>query len=110
MDTAVRNSLMNMLDNSIRIFQDIRGVDADELMSANRKADVAIIRYMIWLQMISHCHCTTSEIGELFNRHHATVLYGIKKMRDIIRQPQGWKEEHQLYYTYDNKLWRNEQE
>lgn len=40
--------------------------------------------YLMWL-VRSHTGLSNMQLGELFGRHHASVLYGIKNVDDEIR-------------------------
>ena len=108
MDIKNASDLKEVMKESVRIFSELKGVTEDDLTGPCRKRELSLYRQMIWMQMYLHSGYTTTVIGDLFNRTHATVLYGVKKMKSIIRTP-GWQEENELYNRYCSMLWVKEE-
>lgn len=62
------------------------GVTIDQMRSFNRKREIVTARmlcfYLIREEFTNHC--SYEYIGQLLDRHHSTVIYGCKVIRDLI--------------------------
>ena len=59
------------------------GVSVSDMLSKSRKPEFVAARQVYWFYLRS-CGLGFSEIGRRFGWNHATVLHGVKKVRDFI--------------------------
>ena len=58
------------------------GVPLDDLIGPSRKSEICRARFIA----MKRCYLagySLPEIGRYFNRHHTTVLHGIRKLRQL---------------------------
>ena len=70
----------NYLEHMSVIF----GVSIDKLLSNSRARRLVWIRYILYNYLKTVGSMTLTEIGNVFNRDHATVIHGIKKHTDFV--------------------------
>lgn len=70
----------NYLEHTSVIF----GVSIDKLLSNSRARRLVWIRYILYNYLKTVGSMTLTEIGNVFNRDHATVIHGIKKHTDFV--------------------------
>lgn len=104
MDISEAYNIRKILDVSVEFFTNVCGVSLDKLLDKSHDSEVALYRHMIWTQMYEYSGKSTAKIGALFNRNHATVLYGVKKIKSVMSHP-AWISEKMLYERYCKFLW-----
>jgi len=63
---------------------EITGVPVDKLKSVSMEKDVVYSRYLIWHICMKHYDYTFQYLGFIYNRHHTTVMNGVKTMQGFI--------------------------
>ena len=58
------------------------GVSLTQLLSQGRTKTLAQARQELYLRLRSETKMSVTEIGTLCNRHHSTILYGVKRARE----------------------------
>lgn len=59
-------------------------LDKPALLDKSRKRNLVEARQMAFLLFREFTELSLSQIGQKFNRDHATVLYGVRKITDLI--------------------------
>ena len=59
------------------------GVSVDDIMSNSRRSDIAEARQMSMCLFAETSGYEPERIGRVFGRNRATVIYAIRKMRDL---------------------------
>lgn len=77
--------------NLINEFCKLYGCSWDELAGKSRKGALVECRQMCWHIMYHRCKFSYSLISRIFNRDHATVMYGIHKLEDLIAVDHAFK-------------------
>ncbi len=54
-------------------------IDRFKLNTSSRREDITYKRYYLYNFMYTHRHMTYMMIGKFFNRHHATVIHGMRE-------------------------------
>ena len=84
-------------DIAIQAIMEATGLTKEELQSTTRKRRNVVARQVVFDYLISK-GLTTSQTGQVFNRDHATALYGAKQIRDLLRHD---KEAKFIKYKFD---------
>ena len=79
------------------------GLYLEELQLKTRKRVVVDARDMVMLIYRHRVRATLSEIGAIFNLHHATVIHGIENAKYLIDFDKNY---HDKYYSLKNKIER----
>lgn len=85
---------MIMITNSDLSLKQIQGiiliianeleVDINEVYSKSRKRETVMVRQVFWYIMRKHTGITTTQLGAILRKDHATVLNGIKSVKDHL--------------------------
>ena len=81
------------------------GVSVADMLSRSRKPELVAARQVYWFYLRSK-GLGFSEIGRRFGWDHATVLHGVKKVRDIIWTKDGYLERYLEAVGYDPRITR----
>ncbi len=80
--------ILSVPDEDIRYIEesvcDIIGMDIEEMYDPERKGDKVLARQLTWY-FLYEMGGTYQWIGERYGKKHETVMYGVKKMRDLAR-------------------------
>jgi len=68
---------------SLTEYCDFNGINPEELIGRKRNKDLNDKREVYWY-LLNNAGMSYSEIGRMFNRTHATVLSGIKRIKQLI--------------------------
>ena len=60
-----------------------RGFTLEEMLSPSRRHPICRARWVAWHQLYLK-GLSSPQIGEIFRRHHTTILYGLSRMREIV--------------------------
>lgn len=69
----------------IDLYSKIVGVEPERILGNSRKVPLPDLRHMYWKLLKDNTDYTWQAIGELSNRHHATVIYGVNKVNDRLK-------------------------
>lgn len=83
--------MVNEFDNLCSLMSGIANVDKDFMLSPSRKWPLPACRGILYMYFRKQ-GMTTTQIGRLFNRDHATVLAGTKRT-------QGWLDSRNPYVS-----------
>jgi chromosomal replication initiator protein len=67
----------------IKKYSEIAGISIADLESKSRLTEIVIRRQVYWYYLKQH-GLSYTEIGRMFKKEHATVMYGVKKIIDLI--------------------------
>lgn len=70
-------------DEIIRCVCKVLEVDTADLVTPNRCEEYADARFIIFQLLREHTQLSFKRIGQLFNRDYSTVLYGVKKFKEL---------------------------
>ena len=70
----------NYLEQASLIF----GVSIDKILSTSRARRLVWIRYILYSYLKTVGSMTLTEVGNVLNRDHATVMHGLKKHSDFL--------------------------
>ena len=71
------------IELALTVICDITGLSRKQLIEPKRVYNRVLPRAVVYSYLITQGF-TTGEIGRIFNRDHATVLHGIKALRDWL--------------------------
>lgn len=87
-----------------RALLDISGCTVEQICSSSRKRAFNICRYIIWTDL-HDMGVSLPEIGQLFNRDHATVVHGIHKLEQMIGVgSRSYGMENDIYERYMKRI------
>ena len=93
--------------NIVSKVQDATGISYSQMRSKNRERETVLARQYAMYRIydnLYHLGYTITAIGKMFNRDHATVLYGIKQMREALEVNDYLvKKIHERYGELENK-------
>lgn len=69
---------------AVQAITEVTGLSKEELQSTTRKFKCVIARQIVFEYLIRK-QLSTSQIGKVFNRDHATVLHGVKQIRGLLK-------------------------
>tara|TARA_R110000782_G_scaffold32849_1_gene79847 strand:+ start:93 stop:578 length:486 start_codon:yes stop_codon:yes gene_type:complete len=75
------------VDTLINHVCSLRGVSRQALLGGTRKRNMVETRQIIWFllrERVVNKKITLSELGKIFNRDHATALYGIGNIEKLL--------------------------
>ena len=61
----------------------LRDVTLDELKSSSRKRNIVESRFIIFHILVDYCNYSLKEAGEIFKKHHSTVIYGKETIKKL---------------------------
>ncbi len=67
----------------LNIVSDVSGIPVEDIVSKSRKKEVATLRHAVSF-LLRKQGLTTSAIGKIINRDHATVICGSRKFKDLL--------------------------
>ncbi len=70
-------------DNHFRLVLDAVGLSYEDAVSRKRNHQVVLKRFACFAYLSGINYSTITGIGRMFNRDHATVLYGIKQLKAL---------------------------
>ena len=62
---------------------DIMDIDIPGMRSPNREKLCSVARSIVWFVAHKELGYTSTFLGRLYNRHHSTILAGVKKIEKI---------------------------
>ncbi len=74
------------MDKIIEEVSRTEGVDAGNICGKSQASDVSHARQMAMYIIRAVTNCSFDQIGEKFNRNHATVMHSVEKIADEIQQ------------------------
>ena len=92
-----------ILDSMIEAMTDICGVTKEELISNTRRNDVCAARYFIWERLHNKHRWSYSRLARTFNRTHATVMEGVKRV-ELYNTVPTYQEERQISEDFERVL------
>lgn len=72
------------LASTIEQFCRLYNVTAEQLLSPSRQHHLVEIRQLCWFLCYTRLRLTYTLIGRIFNRHHTTVLHGIRQIETLM--------------------------
>ncbi len=66
--------------NRVELLKEV--IEKYTLTDTTRKRDVLFKRYYVYNEL-RECGFSLSQIGRLFNKHHATILHGLRIHKDL---------------------------
>ncbi|HBG39928.1 MAG TPA: hypothetical protein DEG28_01010 [Porphyromonadaceae bacterium] len=61
------------------------GIPVNDLLGKSRKHEVSCVRQLYYKLLKEKTGFSTAKVAELCSRNHATVLYGIRKVNDMLQ-------------------------
>lgn len=74
----IRTIDSHAIHEAIETFSNVNKVPARDLKSHCRERELVETRCMIWAYLREHTTLSFNGLGKLFNKHHSTVIAGIK--------------------------------
>jgi len=71
-------------DIAVWAITEVTGLTQEQLQSSSRTFGHVIARQIVFEYLIGK-GLHTIPVGRIFNRHHATVLHGIRQIHDLVR-------------------------
>jgi chromosomal replication initiation ATPase DnaA len=68
----------------VKVICEYYGLTFDEIAVKNRKRRITFVRQALCYFLHYHGKLYKSEIGNLLNQHHTTVIFAIRKFNDAI--------------------------
>ena len=87
-NTELIDLLINLYDMGLRL---------EDLRSANRNSELSDTRQVVMYLLRATNRYTTTQIGNLLNRNHSTVIYGATHAGDMLKL--GDKRMNEIYYS-----------
>ena len=81
----------------IELASNIFDVKKESLLGSDRTFDIVEIRNIIWCVMAKVYNISTTKIGKLAKRHHATILYGIRTAMDRMSVDKEYKKKYDVF-------------
>jgi len=86
-----------ILENVLIDTSDFMGVLMEDVLSETRKRECVITRYFACMT-IKYCYNKSlKQTGAMIHKHHATVLSGIKSIKNLY-----YTKDHEYYYVINN--------
>ena len=82
-----RNETFESVRNKIA---EVNHTDVEDLMSKVRRHELVRVRCMAYNMLYYKYGANLSEIGRLFNRHHATIINGLETHNSLIDTDEGY--------------------
>lgn len=70
-----------------------RGVKTAELLSAARTQWLSESRFIVFLLARKFTTCSLADIGRIFGRDHGTVMHGLARIADLLKQDKNLRED-----------------
>lgn len=85
-------------DHILEVINDLFKTDVIKYARTRRREHTEL-RHLCWYMMYKHSHLSLSQIGRKFNKNHATVLHGLKKMDDFLEYYEPIKTKYAMLCT-----------
>lgn len=84
--SPVSNNKESVRKLVVEVCKSIPDITYEQLTSSTRKGEVLIVRHVIGYLLHRHYSVTSTVIGEVLNRDHATILSSNKKIDGAVKQ------------------------
>jgi chromosomal replication initiator protein len=101
------SGMFEVIRRATEVAAQVMDTTVGEMVSPSRYRNAADARMFVYHYARSRTRMTTSSIGAWFNRDHATVIHGAKKMGELIEVD---KKTASLYNEFLNKIDRQHHE
>ena len=83
----IQDKRNELVSHSVLIFKvcQFYGVTVEDLKSKSKKREFVHARYFCWYFLQKVCSLTLVDIGKKFDKHHTTILTGIRDLKDYIK-------------------------
>lgn len=85
-----KDSVLNALDRAIC---ECYGHDLEYYSSRSRKREFVDVRQMAMYLYHEETGYSLNEVGEIFGKHHSTVIFAYNSVKDLIRFDRGYKKD-----------------
>lgn len=82
-----KNSVLNALNQAI---YECYGHDLEYYSSKSRKREFVDVRQMAMYLYHEETGFSLNEVGEIFNKHHSTVIFAYNNVKDLIKFDRGY--------------------
>jgi chromosomal replication initiation ATPase DnaA len=76
------------------------GLSEESLIGRSQKREITEIRAIIFCQIYQTAKLTYSEIGRMFDRHHSTIMHGVKLAEDLYDTDFRFKHRYNGFVEY----------
>ena len=73
---------------------DVWGVEKANLLSSRRTSDLTKPRFCAFIIFKEHTPRSLADVGRVFNKDHASIIYGLRRAVDLLSSDEDFKELH----------------
>jgi chromosomal replication initiation ATPase DnaA len=93
--TMPKNQVLSYVDAIIGTVCDQFGISMRQIKSSRRKNYIVIPRMLTMYLLREKTMLTLEEVGDIFNRHHSTVIAAVSSSRNMLETDDVIKQEYQ---------------
>lgn len=87
------NEVMSLMNEIVDGMALCYGVSLAELKSQRRHEDIVLMRTCVFYTLIDKYKFSRVAVGKCFGKNHATIIHGLDKVEDWLKQPYRFERE-----------------
>lgn len=88
---------------------DAYGFKVDDLLSRQRISRIAEARAVMCYLLSRHLSMSSTEIGKMLGRNHATILHLVSKVDDMLSFPKMYREHVSVVRSIEDKYFKTDE-
>lgn len=89
---------------TLQVASDVCGITVEDIATERRESKYVIARWLVSYYLHRKHGYSTSIVGKVVGRDHATVLYSIKQVDKVIQNPNCYRELYYFLQRFERKI------